>query len=251
MVEILNPEGSFPCLLVCDHASAHIPPEYSSLGLQQGWESQHIALDIGIERVVRHLSSQLDAPAVLACHSRLLLDTNRWIADAQSIPEISDGVIIPGNCNVGDAERQDRQERYFWPFHTAIAEQVNRLRARHDKPTFFALHSCTRQLMQGSPRFMDGGTIWHEDRHFAQVIAKHLQDAFGLTISDNEPYSGIGGGAFTLDYHTWDTGIASCGFEIVNDLISTDAEQDQWAERLAYALRATCWQQGFSLIDKI
>lgn len=238
MVEIVNPEGSFPCLLVCDHASAYIPPEYGALGLPHGWESQHIALDIGIERVVRDLSSQLDAPAVLACHSRLLLDTNRWIADAQSVPEVSDGVVIPGNRNLNDAERQDRQERYFWPFHTAIAEQIDRLRARHDKPTFFALHSCTRQLMQGSARSMDGGTIWHEDSQFARAIAKNLQDTFGLTITDNEPYSGIGGGAFTLDYHTWATGIASCGFEIVNDLISTNAEQCHWAERLAFVLKA-------------
>ncbi len=238
MVEIINPEGSFPCLLVCDHASAHIPPQYASLGLQQGWESQHIAIDVGIDRVVRHLSSRLDAPAVLACHSRLLLDTNRWIEDAQSVPEVSDGVDIPGNRNLTEQERKERQERYFWPFHTAIAEQINRLRARHDAPMFFALHSCTRQLAHGASRTMDGGTIWHEDGHFAQAIARHLQDVFCLAITDNEPYSGIGGGAFTIDYHTWGTGIASGGFEIVNDLISTDAEQSQWAERLASALRA-------------
>lgn len=238
MVEIINPDGTFPCLLVCDHASAHIPPEYDSLGLQDGWESRHIAIDIGIERVVRYLSSRLDAPAVLAGQSRLLLDTNRWIADVQSIPEVSDGVLIPGNRNLSDAERLDRHERYFWPFHTAIAEHINRLRTRYDTPMFFALHSCTRQLAHGASRTMDGGTIWHEDGHFAQAIARHLQDVFCLAITDNEPYSGIGGGAFTIDYHTWGTGIASCGFEIVNDLISTDAEQSQWAERLASALRA-------------
>lgn len=238
MVEILNPGGSFPCLLVCDHASAHIAAEYGALGLPRERESQHIAVDIGIEPVVRHLSSLLDAPAVLASHSRLVLDTNRWIADAQSIPEVSDGVVIPGNQSLSDDERQARQDRYFWPFHTAVAEQVARLRARHAAPSFFALHSCTRQLALGAHRAMDGGTIWHGDGAYARHVAENLNTAFGLVITDNEPYSGIGGAAFTLDYHSWGTGMSACGFEIVNDLIVTDQSQRQWAHYLAAALRA-------------
>lgn len=236
MVRIINPHGAFPCLLVCDHASAAIPAEYHALGLSPGWESQHMAVDIGIEPVVRHLSSLLDAPAVLASHSRLLLDTNRWIADAQSIPEISDGVTIPGNLSLSDAERHKRHDRYFWPFHEAVAEQVARLRKRHGRPAFLALHSCTRRLSQGASRTMDGGTIWHENARFARDIAESLNRAFDLTITDNEPYSGIGGGAFTIDYHAWDTGMAACGFEIVNDLILTDQAQQQWARYLAAAL---------------
>lgn len=238
MVEIINPDGAFPCLLVCDHASAHIPAEHRALGLSQGWESQHIAVDVGIEPVVRHLSSLLDAPAVLASHSRLLLDTNRWIADAQSIPEVSDGVAIPGNRDLSEAGRRERQDRYFWPFHEAVAEQVAQLRVRHGAAAFFALHSCTRQLALGATRTMDGGTIWHESSRFGRDVAESLNNAFGLTIADNEPYSGIGGGAFTIDYHTWGTGIAACGFEIVNDLILTDELQRKWAHHLASALES-------------
>lgn len=236
MVEIINPDGAFPCLLVCDHASASIPTDYAALGLGPGWELKHIAVDIGIDPVVRHLSSLLDAPAILASHSRLLLDTNRWIADPQSIPEVSDGIVIPGNVGLSEIERQARQDRYFWPFQAAVARGVNRLRERHQFGSFFALHSCTRQLALGDHRTMDGGTIWHGDALFARRIAGRLADSFSLTIGDNEPYSGIGGGAFTLDYHTWGTGMAACGFEIVNDLIQTDETQLRWARYLATAL---------------
>lgn len=236
MVEVINPDGSFPCLLVCDHASAYIPADFDALGLSPGWESKHIALDLCIDPVVRRLSTLLDAPAVLACYSRLLLDTNRWIADAQSIPEVSDGTTIPGNENLDEAERQQRQDRYFWPFHIAVAEQLGRLQVRHRTPAFFALHSCTRQLERGRFRAMDGGTIWHENSRFARNVAETLNSCFDLNIADNEPYSGLGGGAFTIDYHAWGTGLAACGFEIMNDLIATDEAQERWASNLAFAL---------------
>lgn len=244
MIEIINGNGSFPCLIVCDHASAHIPPALSGLGLAPGCDTLHIALDLGIEPVVRMLAAALDAPAVLTGQSRLVLDTNRWIADSQSIPESSDGVLIPGNIGLSETDRMDRQERYFWPFHGAVAEQWAALRARHANPGFFALHSCTRQLALGSMRTMDGGTIWHEDSGFARMLAQSLSDQFGLTIADNAPYSGIGGGSFTLDYHCWSSGKPACGFEIVNDLIAEVAGQRQWAGYLAAGLRAALQETG-------
>lgn len=240
MVEILNPNGGFPCLLVCDHASSSLPDEYKNLGLQPNALEKHIAVDIGIDAVVRTLSDLLDAPAVLAQHSRLLIDTNRWIADPQSTPEVSDNVVVPGNLHISEQERRLRHERYFWPFHTAIAEYVRALGQRHAKPAFFALHSCTRAMSTGPARAMDGGTIWHEQPRFANSIAHALRSDFSLNITDNQPYSGIGGTAFTIDYHTWGTGIEACGFEILNDLIGTPTDQEKWASFLATALRSAC-----------
>lgn len=240
MVEILNPNGGFPCLLVCDHASATLPEEYKNLGLQPDVFEKHIAVDIGIDAVVRILSDLLDAPAVLAQHSRLLIDTNRWIADPQSTPEVSDGIIVPGNLDISEQERCLRHDRYFWPFHATVTKSIQALGQRHPKPAFFALHSCTRKMSTGVVRTMDGGTIWHEQPRFANSIARALRAEFNLNITENEPYSGVGGTAFTIDYHTWGTGIDACGFEILNDQIENAADQEQWASFLAGAMRSAC-----------
>lgn len=238
MVEIVNPDGRFPCLLVCDHATAAVPREFGNLGLSLNLEAQHIAVDIGIAPVVRAMSRLLDAPAVLATQSRLCIDTNRWIADPESIPEVSDGTTIPGNLNLSADDRQVRQDQSFWPFHIAVAKAFAALTMRHKSPSFLAVHSCTRALSRGPTRCMDGGTIWHQNGHFARLLADGLMSNSDLVIADNQPYSGFGGAAFTIDYHTWGTGIDACGFEIVNDLIATEAGQLKWATSLASALQS-------------
>ena len=65
--------------------------------------SRHIAWDIGAAELTRRLADRLDAPAVLAGYSRLVIDLNRQPGDPQSILEVSDGVVIPGNVGL-DAE---------------------------------------------------------------------------------------------------------------------------------------------------
>jgi len=194
----------------------------------------HIGIDIGIGAVVRHLSSLLDAPAVLAPYSRLLVDCNRWIEDPNSIPVVSDAITIPANQNLSGKERHQRLEHYFWPYHDAIRQSFHELRTRRPSPLFLSLHSCTRCLSDGVRRDVDGGTIWHEAEDFAQKLRIRLE-AKGLKIGDNVPYSGKGG-TFCIDYHTWGSDCPACGLEILNDLIAHKNEQQEWAEILAQVL---------------
>jgi predicted N-formylglutamate amidohydrolase len=245
-VEVVNSNGRFPCLLVCDHAAAELPPEYGNLGLGEEALTQHIALDIGIAPVVRALSILLDAPAVLTRYSRLLIDTNRWIEDSESIPATSDGIVVPGNTRLSEKERLTRQDRYFWPFHKAVHAAVEKLRARHTAPFFVAIHSCTRQMNTGQQRAMDGGTIWHEQPQLARLLADALSDERDILIGDNAPYSGIGGGAFTIDYHTWGTGLPACGVEVVNDGLKTSRDQAQWTHLLAHAIETASEAKRFA-----
>lgn len=44
---LLNPQGRSPVVLVCEHASRHIPLELQRLGLDQVAAEEHIAWDIG------------------------------------------------------------------------------------------------------------------------------------------------------------------------------------------------------------
>ena len=85
-VEVLNEGGRSDIVLLCEHASNHIPGEYGQLGLDASHLQRHIAWDIGAAEVTRHLSRLLDAPAFLSGYSRLLIDLNRPLGTKGSIP---------------------------------------------------------------------------------------------------------------------------------------------------------------------
>lgn len=234
--EIINPEGRFPCMIVCDHASSRVPDRYGNLGLDPADLERHIGVDIGIAEVVRQLAHQLDAPAILSPCSRLLVDYNRWVEDPRCFLIESDGIAVPGNRDLSSVEKEERLDAHFWPYHRDIHRILSALRKRAGAPFFLSMHSCTRQLDGGEFRAMDGGTIWHESRRFSDALIENLTSEAALEIGDNQPYSGIGG-TFTIDYHTWGTGIPACGLEIVNDHLRTPEGRALWAERLARALR--------------
>lgn len=231
--EILNPEGRFPGLIVVDHAGVDVP-EGHALGLAPEWHGTHHFCDLGVEPLARMLAERLDAPVILGTVSRLVLDLNRWIADPRSIlPEV-EGIPIPGN-KLSHAAREARQDGIFWPYHIALDRLWQQVQARHEDPVFFALHTCTRH-MDGQRRPWDAGTIWNESPALSQALLAGLEGAG--TLGDNQPYSGRGG-VYTVDRHTWGTGLRASGLEVSNDLVETRAGQAAWADRLARALRRT------------
>src|SRR5690606_37264874 len=84
-VTIVNPTGSGPVLLICDHASNAVPRSLQGLGLTERDLHRHIAWDIGSAEVTRMLAEALDAPAVLGGYSRLVIDCNRRLDHPDSI----------------------------------------------------------------------------------------------------------------------------------------------------------------------
>ena len=66
--EVMECAAQFPVLLVCDHASAHIPAELNNLGVADRHLHDHIAWDIGAGAVATELGVHLQVPVVLATH---------------------------------------------------------------------------------------------------------------------------------------------------------------------------------------
>ena len=62
VVRTANPGGSHPVVLVCEHASFRIPPQFHDLGLQSEALTSHIAWDPGAMETAQALSGLLDAP---------------------------------------------------------------------------------------------------------------------------------------------------------------------------------------------
>ena len=96
-VELIAGDLTCGMLIIADHAMRHLPQEYGRLGLPEQEFERHIAYDIGVEAVVRHLAQMTGAPAIMARFSRLLIDPNRGEDDPTLIRQIYDGAVIPGS----------------------------------------------------------------------------------------------------------------------------------------------------------
>ncbi|EUB99471.1 N-formylglutamate amidohydrolase [Rhizobium sp. CF080] len=232
--EIINADGKFPGLMVCDHAASAVPEAFGNLGLSMEDLNEHIGVDVGIAEVVRIISRKLDMPAVLARYSRLFIDCNRWIRDPRLILAESDGVVVPGNIDLQQHDLERRIDTCFWPYHRAVDNAVRALVDRHNHPFVIFMHSCTRQL-GAEYRPWDVGTIWNESDALSSAMIQNLKRFGDLTIGDNQPYSGREG-AFTLDFHTWGTGIPACGIEITNDALRSSDGIARWGERMTDAI---------------
>ncbi len=226
---VVNPDGEAPVVLVCDHASNIIPGGLNRLGLGAVALSQHIAWDIGAAQVARLLAERLDAPAVLAGYSRLVIDCNRSPGDPTSIAQVSDGIVIPGNLDLDDAAAESRLNEVFWPYHHAITQMLAH-RWRHGRgraPTLIAIHSFT-PVMNDFRRPWQIGVLWNRDPRLALPILTRLRLDPGLCVGDNEPYSGREV-VFTMATHGGAAGLSHVEIEIRQDLIADGISCARWA----------------------
>ncbi|KQN70898.1 N-formylglutamate amidohydrolase [Sphingomonas sp. Leaf62] len=214
-------------LLLCDHASAFVPPD---IAIAPALLSLHIGVDIGAGPLTHALSASLDAPAILGTVSRLVIDLHRQSDHPGLVPTVSDGHAIPANI---DADRAGRIARFHAPYHRAIRAQV-----RRDRPRLIvAIHSFTRQLETGDgPRPWEAGILYGRDDRAARIAIDFLCSR-GIPTGDQQPYSGRLLNA-TLDRHADGQGIASLSVEIRNDLIADPAGVARWCAVLTEMIAA-------------
>jgi len=228
--ELLTPAARrADMLFVCDHASNAVPEAYGTLGLEEGAFAAHIAYDIGAAQVTRALANAYGAPAVLARWSRLLIDLNRGADDPTLVMKLSDGRIIPGNRDADDAEVEKRLALFYRPYHTAIAEQIVKLRAAGIIPTIISMHSFT-PVWKGFQRPWEVGVLWDKDGRLAHPLMAALKRA-GFTVGDNEPYKGELEGDCMYMYGSLN-GLPHVLIEIRQDLVATPDAAMKFAARL-------------------
>ena len=217
---IINGESTSPVLLVCDHASPRIPAALDKLGLDSFALRCHLALDIGAAALTERLANRLSLTAVLCQYSRLVVDCNRQLTDPGAFLESGDGVVVTGNRDLNAADRKIRADEIYWPYHNAVAAQVERLRAVGQPPAFVSLHSFT-PVINGESRPWEVGVLWDADRVTAEIFIQEFRAA-GFHVGDNEPYSGKSPEDFTVDHHAESIGLPHVGVEIRQDLIDDD-----------------------------
>jgi predicted N-formylglutamate amidohydrolase len=237
-IEIANPEGGAPVLLLCDHASNVVPEAVGggTLGLPPAEMARHIAYDIGARAVTLALAGLLDAPALLSRFSRLVIDPNRSEDDPTLVMRLYDGTLVPGNRHITPEETQRRIETYHRPYHEAVTRQIDLMIAQGRTPALIAIHSYTPQLKGRPLRPWHVGILWHHDGRLAVPLMQRLRAEAGLCVGDNQPYTGQLEGD-SMSRHGTGRGLAHVLIELRHDLIATEADQRLWAERLAPILQ--------------
>src|SRR5690348_13693371 len=234
-VEHVNAAGKAPVLVTCDHASRRVPKSLRNLDLDAESLKLHIAWDIGAAEVSRQLARKLDAPAILAGYSRLVIDCNRDLDDPTSMPAVSDGVPVPGNKDLSPAARAQRVEALFKPYHAAIETALEAFGPRGVHPAVLSIHSFT-PVMNGFARPWHIGILWDKDPRMAVPMLAALQREAGLVVGDNEPYSAREPAGYTVRNHAEKRGLPHLNVELRQDLLGTDAGTAEWADRLVRVL---------------
>ena len=219
--KIISPLADMPILLVCDHASYRFPQSLGDMGLDPFARRCHLAIDIGAGPLTEQLAESLGVTAVVHNYSRLIVDCNRQLMDPGAFLEYGDGILVPGNRNLHQADKDLRADALYWPYHRAIEEQIQRLRNGGPPPAFISIHSFT-PVLNGESRAWQIGVLWDKDQRLREIFLEGFRAA-GYYVGDNEPYSGKAPQDFTIDHHAEEIGLPHIGIEIRQDLIDDEA----------------------------
>jgi len=248
VVRVSRSDGQSPVVLVCEHASLHIPAELNGLGLDEAARRSHAAWDIGALGVAKAMSRRLDAALVASAVSRLAYDCNRPPEAPDAIPAESEVFAIPGNADLTPAERRRRIEAYYEPFRDALAAET----ARRVDPVIVTIHSFT-PVYHGVARAVEIGVLHDADSRLADAMLDvvKLADA-KLDVADryvvqrNAPYGPEDGVTHTLKLHALPAGRLNVMIEIRNDLIRSEAAQQAMAGTLSAWLATALDRLGIS-----
>lgn len=230
-----NAGGTSAFLFTCDHYGRLLPRALGDLGLDASELERHIAWDIGIAGVAEAVSRALDAHLVAQRYSRLVIDCNRSPGAPNAIPMISERTTIPGNEGLTHEDAALRRRAIFDPYHDRITAVLDARKAAGRPTVLVALHSFT-PVYAGIARPWHIGTLYHHDKALPPLLLKHLRAEGDLVVGDNEPYAVSDETDYTIPVHGEQRGLMNSGIEIRQDLISDQAGETAWAERLARIL---------------
>ncbi len=152
--------GDGPLVVSLPHTGTDIPPDIESR-LVSPWLARKDA-DWWIDRLYG-FAGDLDATVVHTAISRTVIDVNRDPSGASLYPGHATTELCPTTTFDGEPlyrsgedpnelEIAARRSTYFAPYHQALAEEIERLRARHSRVVLYDCHSIRSVV----PRLFDG-----------------------------------------------------------------------------------------------
>lgn len=234
-VLVVNPAGSSAIVLVCEHASHHIPATFAALGLAEDDQTSHAAWDPGAMDVARLLSASLNATLIASGVSRLIYDCNRPPGARDAMPERSEAIAVPGNVGLSAKDRADRAAAFYVPFRDQLHSAIQ----KKPKPIIITIHSFT-PIYYGKQRSVEIGVLHDTDARLADAMLANFADHTTFDVQRNAPYGASDGVTHTLQEHAIKDGHLNVMLEVRNDLIATPQQQRAMAKMLTSWITNTC-----------
>ncbi len=225
--ELIDGDLEGRLVFTCEHASAALPEPWTWPRKDHWLVDTHWAIDIGAADFTRRVATLMNAPAVLSCFSRLLIDPNRPLDSDTLFRENAEGRTVHLNEALLEAERSRRIERFYEPYHAAVSSVVERSAC----DTVFSIHTFTDDY-EGEKRHLEVGVLFDDDEEPAYRLVRHLADA-GFHAAANEPWSGKMGLAYSPVRHAREFGRCALEIEARQDLIVDPSFAAKLAEALA------------------
>jgi N-formylglutamate deformylase len=174
--------GSSPLLVSMPHIGTHIPEELHSAYLPRAWDVEDT--DWHLDQLYNAVP-ELGASVLMPKTSRYVIDLNRPPDDARMYPGASNTELCPTHFFTGDAlylpgqapgpqERLRRRALYWQPYHTALAAELQRIKAAHGYALLWDAHSIRSQiswLFEGTLPGLNVGTANGASAHDAIASA--------------------------------------------------------------------------------
>ncbi len=228
LVDVRNAQSTTPVVVVCEHASAHIPASFQNLGLPASALLSHVVWDPGAMALATKMADRLNAVLVASKTSRLVYDCNRPPEAPDAMPARSEVVDVPGNANLSDAQRAERAATYYAPFREALAATLQARTA----PVLVTVHSFT-PVYHGQARDVEIGILHDSDARLADAMLALTAQHTTCDTRRNAPYGPGDGVTHTLREHALPYGYLNVMLEIRNDLLADDTDQTAMAQTLS------------------
>jgi len=239
---ILN-RGTAPLLVSMPHIGTDIPQEL---------RGDYMPRALGVEDTDWHLVRlynclpALGATVLRPRHSRYVIDLNRPPDDAPMYPGASNTELCPTRFFTGDAlyragrepspeERMRRREHYWQPYHQALREELDRIRAEHGYALLWDAHSIRSEipwLFEGVLPDLNIGTADGASAH--PSIAQAVAVAAGRYADVSHVVNGrFKGGYITRHYGDPAQHVHALQLEMCQSLYMSEAPPYNYLESLA------------------
>jgi len=231
MIEVCSVhEGRSPLLISVPHDGCHIPPDImkrmTPAGINIPDTDWHVAELYGFAR-------DLGAHLLVANYSRYVIDLNRSAADEVLYPgQVATGLCptqtfagenIYSDAGVIDAEKAERIEHYWRPYHDRLAAILSAIRDQYGYALLWDAHSIPSRvprLFEGTLPELNIGT------NAGESCAARIETAVAAVAGDSE-YSAVVNDRFKGGYITRHYGRPATGMHALQLEIAQRAYMDE------------------------
>jgi N-formylglutamate deformylase len=236
-------QGTTPLLISMPHVGTHIPAEQRARYQPRALNCEDT--DWHLERLYA-FAIEMGAGMIVPHYSRYLIDLNRPPDDAPMYPGASNTELCPTRFFSGEAlhlpgrepdaaERQQRRETYWQPYHQALQMELQRLRELHGFAVLFDAHSIRSELpwlFEGKLPDLNLGTV--EGRSCDAELHARVAGLFASQSDYTQVANGrFKGGYITRQYGRPEQGIHAVQLEMSLCAYMNEAPPYAWDEARA------------------